>query len=167
MNNKDDSVRIYGICWSQLYLFLNSTIFSTILTNCSEIGPLYMTYIHIRSWCAYIRRGTLGRERPGLGKITLKTWNSDLFCNSAMELILLILKMASGYPLATFLHERCTANRSRTMFTWWCWCPNVVALFEQLLRLYLPIHARTLSVPCTDKNTCHFIRTLHITLSKV
>ena len=28
-----------GICWSQLYLFLNSTIFSTILTNCSKIGP--------------------------------------------------------------------------------------------------------------------------------
>ena len=48
-------------------------------------------------------------------KSTLKTWNRDLFCNSAMELILIILKMASGYPLATFLHERCTGNWSRTM----------------------------------------------------
>ena len=68
MNNKHDSVRIYNICWSQLYLFLNSTIFSTILTNCSEIGPLYMTYIHIRSWGAYIRPRNTGEGKTRVMK---------------------------------------------------------------------------------------------------
>ena len=96
------------------YRHPNSTIFSTILTNRSEIGPVFTTCIQISSWCAYNRpRNT--RARP------------DSFCNSAMEVILVILKMASGYPLASFLHERCTANRSRTVFTWWCARPNVVA----------------------------------------
>ena len=109
---------VTAFVWSQLHLFLNSTIFSTILTNGSETGPLYMTYIQIRSWYACIRpRNT--RERPcRVRKSILKTWNSDVFCNSAMELILVILKMASGYPLATFFHERCTVNGSRTTFTW-------------------------------------------------
>ena len=79
INNKHDSVRIYSICWSQLYVFLTSTIFSTILTNCSEIGPLYMTYSQIRSWYVYIRASNT-RERPGSG--------NDLFCNIAMEPIL-------------------------------------------------------------------------------
>ena len=60
INNKHNSVRIYSICWSQLYLFLNSTIYLTILTNCGEIGPLYMTNIQIRS-CRY------AHIRPGSG----------------------------------------------------------------------------------------------------
>ena len=150
MNNKQDSVRIYCICWSQLYLFLNSTISSTILTNCSEIGPLYMTYSQIRSWYAYIRpRNT--RERPGSG--------NDLFCNIAMELILVILKMASRYPLAPFLHERCTGNRSRTMFTWWCGCPNVVAFYIWTVTAFIPpytcmhFHFRVpIRIPVTYQN---------------
>ena len=60
-----------------------------------------------------------------------------------MELILVILKMASGYPLATFTRgaEQIAAAR----------CSHVDVdvqmllpfIFEQLLRLYLPIHACT------------------------
>ena len=118
-----------------------------------------MTYSQIRSWYAYIRpRNT--RERPGSG--------NDLFCNIAMELILVILKMASRYPLAPFLHERCTGNRAAR-----CSRGDVDVqmllpfIFEQLLRLYLHIHACTYISQCTYKNTCHFIRTLHVTLSKV
>ena len=87
----------------------------------------------------------------------LKTWNS------AMELILLILKMASGYLLTTFLYERCTANRSRTMFTWWCACPNVVAFIRTVTEFIPPYTCMHLHFrfPCTYENTCHFIRTLH------
>ena len=118
-----------------------------------------MTYSQIRSSYAYIRpRNT--RERPGSG--------NDLFCNIAMELILVILKMASRYPLAPFLHERCTGNRAAR-----CSRGDVDVqmllpfIFEQLLRLYLHIHAGTYISQCTYKNTCHFIRTRHVTLSKV
>ena len=63
-----------------------------------------------------------------------------------MELILVILKMASGYPLAIFLHDRYTGNRNRTMY---CSHGDVDVqmllpfIFEQLLRLHLPIHACT------------------------
>ena len=55
--------------------------------------------------------------------------------------------MASGYPLATFFHERCTAKRSSAMFTGDVHVQMLLPLFEQLLRLHLPN------------------RTLHITLS--
>ena len=58
--------------------------------------------------------------------------------------------MASGYPLATFLHERCMSK-----FCWNSYC------------VYTAIYMHALTFPCTYKNTCHFIRTLHITLSKV
>ena len=151
MNNKHDSVGIYSICWSQLYLLLNSTIFSTILTNCSEIGPLFMTYIQIRSWCAYIRPRNTREGKTRVRKSTLKTWNSDLFCDSVMELILVILKMASGYPLATFLHERCTANRSRTMFTRWCACANVASLYLNSYYVYTSLYMHAVTCPCTYK----------------
>ena len=73
MNNKHNSDQIYSICWSQLYLFLNSTIFSTILTHCTEIGPLYVTYIQIRSDGKHTSgQGALRRERPGSGNLPLR-----------------------------------------------------------------------------------------------
>ena len=80
-----------------------------------------------------------------------------------MELTLLILKMASGYLLTTFLYETCTANRSRTMFTWWCACPNVVAFIRTVTEFIPPYTCMHLHFrfPCTYENTCHFIRTLH------
>ena len=80
-----------------------------------------------------------------------------------MELILLILKMASGYLLTTFLYERCTANRSRTMFT----CSHgdvhvqmLLPLFEQLLSLYLPIRE------CTYISVFRVPMKIHVTLSE-
>ena len=91
----------------------------------------YMTYIQIRSWCAHIGPRNTREGKTRVRKSTLKTWNS------VMELILLILKMASGYLLTTFLYETCTANRSRTMFTWWCACPNVVA-FIRTVTAFIP-----------------------------
>ena len=60
-----------------------------------------MTYIQIRSWYAYIRPRNARERLCRVSKSILKTWDSDVFCNSAMELILVILKMASGFPLAT------------------------------------------------------------------
>ena len=78
-----------SICWSQLYLFLNSTVFLAILTNFSEID---MTYIQIRSWCAHIGPRNTREGKTWVRKSTLKTGNS------VMELILIILKMASGNP---------------------------------------------------------------------
>ena len=125
-----------------------------------------MTYSQIRSWYAYIRpRNT--RERPGSG--------NDLFCNIAMELILVILKMASRYPLAPFLHERCTGNRSRTMFTWWCGCRNVVAFYIWTVTAFIPpytcmhFHFRVpIRIPVTYQNyqntACHTQRGLKIQL---
>ena len=95
-----------------------------------------------------------GVRTSGLGKSTLTTWKS------AMELILLILKMASGYPLATFLHERCTANRSRTMFTWWCACPNVVVFIRKVTAFIPPytcmhLHFRVpIKIPVTLSEHC-------------
>ena len=76
--------------------------------------------------------GTLGKDQ-GIRKSTLKTWNSDLFCSSTMELNLVILKMAAGH-----LHERCTANCSRTMFTCWCGCPKVVAFYIWTVTAVIP-----------------------------
>ena len=77
-----------------------------------------------------------------------------------MERILVILKMASGYRLATFLHERCTANRSRTMFTWWCACPNVLA-FIWTVTAFIPsytcmhLHFRVpIKIPVTLSEHC-------------
>ena len=77
-----------------------------------------------------------------------------------MELILLILKMAAGYPLATFLHERCTANRSRTMFRWWCACPNVVAFIWTVIMFippytWMPLRFRVpIKLPVTLSEHC-------------
>ena len=77
-----------------------------------------------------------------------------------MDLILLILKMASGYPLATFLHKRCTANRSRTMFTWWCACPNVVTFIWTVIAFIPPytcMHLRfrvPIKIPVTLLEHC-------------
>ena len=77
-----------------------------------------------------------------------------------MELILVILKMASGYPLASFLHERCTANGSRTMFTWWCTCPNVVAFIwtvPAFIPPYTCMHLHfsvPMKIPVTSSERC-------------
>ena len=145
-------------------LLVPKFLFSIIFTNCSEIGPLYMTYSFTFRFDHDVRtsgRVTLGRERPGSG---LKTWNSELFCNSATELILLILKRASGYPLVTFLHQRCTANRSRTMFTKWCTCPNVVAFISTVTAFTPPYTCMHLHFRVPIKIP---VRTLHITVSKV
>ena len=68
--------------------------------------------------------------------------------------------MASGYPLATFLHGRCTANRSRTMFTWWCSCPNVVAFIWTVTAFIPPytcmqLHFRApIKIPVTLSEHC-------------
>ena len=75
-----------------------------------------------------------------------------------MELILLILKMASGYPLATFLHDRYKANRSRTMFTWWRACPNVVA-FIRTVTAFIPTYK------CMHSHFCVPIK-IPVTLSE-
>ena len=89
----------------------------------------------------YIRPRKTREGNSWVRKSTLKTWNSDLFCNSAMELILLILKMASGYLLASFLHERCTANWSHRYSHGDVHAQMLLPSFAQLLRLYLPMHA--------------------------
>ena len=76
-----------------------------------------------------------------------------------MELIN-ILKMAAGYPLATFLHERCIANRSRTIFRWWCACPNVVASIWTVITFIPPytcMHLRfrvPIKLPVTLSEHC-------------
>ena len=45
INNKHDSVQIYSICWSKLYLFPNSTIFSTTLTTAVKLDIfLWLTF---------------------------------------------------------------------------------------------------------------------------
>ena len=113
-----------------------------------------MTYIQIRSWCAHIGPRNTREEKTRVRKSTLKTWNS------AMELILLILKMACWYSLATFLHKRCTANRSRTMFTWWRACLNVVA-FIRTVTAFIPtytcmyLHFRVpIKIPVTLSEHC-------------
>ena len=91
MNNKDDSVRIYSIFWSQLYLFLNSTFQLT----------------HQLQW----------------------NWTSlyDLHSNPTMVCGLYL----NSYCVCTFAYKH------------------------------------SLICPRTYKSTCHFIRTLRITLSKV
>ena len=45
------------------------------------------TYIQVQSWCAYSRPAEEHLGKTRVRKSTLKTWNNDLFCNSAMELI--------------------------------------------------------------------------------
>ena len=68
--------------------------------------------------------------------------------------------MASGYPLASFLHERCTANGSRTMFTWWCTCPNVVAFIwtvPAFIPPYTCMHLHfsvPMKIPVTSSERC-------------
>ena len=141
MNNKHDSVGIYSICWSQLCLLLNSTIFSTILTNCSEIGPLFMTYIQIRSWCAYIRPRNTREGKTRVRKSTLKTWNSDLFCYSVMELIGYFengIWVSHGHLPSRKVHSKSEPHDVHMVM---CMSKCCFPLFEQLLRLYLPIHA--------------------------
>ena len=113
-----------------------------------------MTYIQIRSWCAHIGPRNTKEGKTRVRKSTLKTWNS------AMELILLILKKASGYSLAIFLHDRRTANRSRTMFTRWCPCPNVVAFIRTVtafIPAYMCIHLHfrvPIKIPVTLSEHC-------------
>ena len=67
-----------------------------------------MTNIQILSWYAHIR--------PGSG-------NPPLYCNSAMELILIILIICSHGDVDVQM--------------------LLPFIFEQLLRLYLPVHACT------------------------
>ena len=111
-----------------------------------------MTHIQIRSLCAHIGPRNTREGKTSVRKSTLKTWNS------ALELILLILKMVSGYPLATFLHDRYTANRSRTMFTWWRACPNVVA-FIRAVTAFIPAYK------CMPSHFCVPIK-IPVTLSE-
>ena len=113
-----------------------------------------MTNIQIRSWCAHIGPRNTREGKTRVRKSSLKTRNS------AVELILLILKMASGYSLAYFLYERCTANRSRTLFTRWCACPNVVA-FIRTVTAFIPaytcmhLHFRVpIKIPVTLSEHC-------------
>ena len=57
-----------------------------------------------------------------------------------MELILVILKMVSGYSLATFLHEKCTVKAEpHDVHMVMCMSKCLLPLFEQLLRLFLII----------------------------
>ena len=143
--------------WDLQYLLVSTVLVSKFnhifnyTHQLREIGIVSMTYFQIRSWCAYIGPRNASEGKTRVRKSTLKTWNSDLFCNSAMELILLILKMASGYLLATFLHEKCTANRSRTMFIWWCACANVAFLYLNSYCVYTSLYMHALPCPCTYK----------------
>jgi len=99
-------------------------------------------------------------------KSTLKSWNSDLFCNSAMKLILVILKMASGYPPGHLpsweVHSKSEPHDVHmVMCTSKCRC-----LYLNSNCVYTSLYMHAPTFPCTYKNTCHFIRTLHITVSE-
>ena len=136
--------------WTRLSSDLQYLLVSTVLVP--KFSHIF-NYTHQLHWNwtslydLHSNSRNIREDKTRVRKFSLKTWNSDLFCNSAMELSLLILKMASGYPLATFLHEKWTANRSRTMFTWWCACPNVVAVIWPVTAFIPPYTCMHLHLP--------------------
>ena len=69
------------------------------------------------------------RERPGSGNLPLRPETVTFFCNSAMELILVILNMA-------FASQEVHSKSEPHMVM-------LLPLSEQLLRLHLSIHACT------------------------
>ena len=94
-------------------------------------------------------------------KSTLKTWNRDLFCNSAMELILVILKWHLGIPWPpSFTRGAQEIGAARcNLFTWWCGCPNVVAFYIWTVTAFIPpytcmhFHFRVpIRIPVTYQN---------------
>ena len=162
MNNKHDSVRIYSICWSQLYLFLNSTTFLTMLTKCSEIGPLIWPTFKFDHGVRTSGRGTLGRERPGSENLPLrpKTVPWNYFC--------LFWKWLLGIPWPpSFTRGAQQIGAARCSHVHMVMCMSkCCCLYSNSYCVYTSLYVHALTFLCTCKNTCHFIRTLQW-LSKV
>ena len=83
-----------------------------------------------------------------------------------MELILVILKMASGYPPGHFpsreVHSKSEPHDHHlVMCMSKCCC-----LYLDSYCVYTSLYMHSPTFPCTYKNTCHFIITLHITVSE-
>ena len=114
--------------------------------------------------CIYIHLAEEHWRKTRVRKSTLKSWNGDLFCDSAMELILVILKMASGYPPGHFssqeVHSKPEPQDHHIVMCMSKCCGLYLNSYCVYTSLYM--HAPTFS--CTYKNTCHFVITLQITV---
>ena len=81
-----------------------------------------------------------------------------------MELILVILKMASGYPPGHFpSREEHSKSEPHDHHIVMC-MSKCCCLYLNSYCVYTSLYMRAPTFPCTYKNTCHFVITLHITV---
>ena len=99
---------------------------------------------------------TRAEGKTRVRKSTVKTWNIDFFCNSAMELILVILKMASP---SWEVHSKLEPHVVICMFKCCCHYLNSCCVYTSLY-MYMHLHfCVSIKVPvtctCTYQNTAY------------
>ena len=83
-----------------------------------------------------------------------------------LELILVTLKMASGYP-PSHLPSQGVNSKSELHDVHMVMCMSKGCCFYLNTNcVYTSLYMHAPTFPSTYKNTCHFIRTLHITISE-